>query len=276
VTETSADSRIAVIAQRLLDAYDRAGLLAPITAEEPDFDVADAYAVLDHIAARRRNDGWHAVGRKIGFTNRTIWERYNVSGPMWAPVWDRTTQAAPDGVATVSLAPFAQPRLEPEVVFRLLQAPPITDDAERVLACVEWMAAGFEIVQCPFPGWKFAAPDCTAAFGLHGTLVVGAPVALTGENRAAIAALLPTFTATLSRAGDVVDRGIGANVLGSPALALVDLARAVASQPHSPPLAAGEIITTGTLPDAWPIVAGEKWSSDYGELGLPELRVTFA
>ena len=50
--------------------------------------------------------------------------------------------------------------------------------------CVEWIAPGFEIVQSHFPDWKFAAADCTAAFGLHGALVVGTPVAVTERNRA--------------------------------------------------------------------------------------------
>ena len=67
----------------------------------------------------------------------------------------------------------------------------------------------------------------------------------------------------------VIDRGVGANVLGSPALALAHLARVLADQPQMPPLAAGELVTTGTITDAWPVAPGETWSSDYGTLGLP-------
>jgi 2-keto-4-pentenoate hydratase len=40
-------------------------------------------------------------------------------------------------------------------------------------------------------------------------------------------------------------------------------------------LAEGEIITTGTLTDAWPVRVGETWRSDYGSLGLDGLTVTF-
>jgi 2-oxo-3-hexenedioate decarboxylase len=93
------------------------------------------------------------------------------------------------------------------------------------------MAPGFEIVQSHFPGWKFAAADCTAAFWLHCVLVVGAPLAVTDANRAALAAALPAFELTLSRGDIVIDRGVGANVLGSPALALAHLARLLADQP---------------------------------------------
>ena len=50
----------------------------------------------------------------------------------------------------------------------------------------------------------------------------------------------------------------------------------LAGQPQFPPLAAGEIVTTGTLTDAWPVAPGEIWASDYGTLGLEGLTVTFA
>jgi 2-keto-4-pentenoate hydratase len=54
------------------------------------------------------------------------------------------------------------------------------------------------------------------------------------------------------------------------------LARAVAGQPQFPQLAAGEIVTTGTVTDAWPIKPGEVWSSDYGALGLAGMTLGFS
>jgi 2-oxo-3-hexenedioate decarboxylase len=271
----NAGAATAKIADRLIAAWDDAAQIAPITAGEPGFDIAAAYAVLDAIERRRIAQGWRPLGRKIGFTNRTIWARYGVFVPMWAHVWDRTVQRAPQGSAALSLAGLVEPRIEPEVVFGL--SGPIAPDADALAALhsVEWIAAGFEIVQSHFPGWKFAAPDCTAAFGLHGALVVGAPVALSAAGRAAIADRLPAFELTLRRGGATIDVGVGANVLDSPALALVHLARVLAAQPQFPPLAAGEIVTTGTVTDAWPVAPGETWTADYGTLGLPGLALTF-
>jgi 2-oxo-3-hexenedioate decarboxylase len=180
------------------------------------------------IERRRGAQGWKPIGRKIGFTNRTIWSRYGVYQPMWAHVWTHTVHFASDGNASLSLHGLVQPRIEPEVVFKLSAPVPVTDDAVAILRCIEWMAPGFEIVQSHFPDWKFTAADCTAAFGLHGALVVGAPVAITDENRAIIAATLPTFALTLRRGDDVIDEGIGANVLGSPTLALAHLVQVLA------------------------------------------------
>jgi 2-keto-4-pentenoate hydratase len=64
-------------------------------------------------------------------------------------------------------------------------------------------------------------------------------------------------------------------VLGSPALALAHLVRVTSEQPLAPKLVAGEIVTTGTITDAWPVAPGETWSSDYGTLGLNGLTLKF-
>lgn len=268
-------AEVRAVAERLLAADADAGTLDPISQGLPAFDLAAAYDVLAEIASRRRDQGWTSVGRKIGFTNRTIWAAYDVDRPMWADIWDRTVRWASHGEASVSLAPFVEPRIEPEVVFKLSGPVAITDDPAAVLGAVEWLAPGFEIVRCPFPGWRFTLPDCTAAFGLHGVLIIGEPVAIGATNCDTLAAALATSEVTLSRAGSVVDRGTGANVLGSPALALAHLARVLQDQPQFRPLAAGEIVTTGTITDAWPIAPGETWTSNYGSLGLEGLTVTF-
>ena len=263
------------VADALLAACGAGSSLAPITDWMPGFDVADGYAVLGEIERRRRADGWQPVGRKIGFTNRTIWPRYGVYQPMWAHVWSHTVHFAESGRASLDLRRFVQPRIEPEIVFKLTAPVPVTDDPIAILACVEWIAPGFEIVQSHFPDWKFKAPDCTAACGLHGALVVGKPLPITNANRAAMATMLPACPVTLSRGRAVIDRGVGANVLDSPVLALTHLARLLASQPQFPPLAEGEIVTTGTITDAWPVASRETWSSSYGVLGIEGLTLSF-
>jgi 2-oxo-3-hexenedioate decarboxylase len=268
-------AHLKTIADALIAAYDTATTLPPITSNAPDFSVADGYAVLLDIEQRRRAQGWRPIGRKIGFTNRTIWPRYGVYEPIWATMWSHTVHFATDGQASLSLQSLVQPRIEPEVVLKLKAPLPPTDEPLALLAAAEWIAPGFEIVQSHFPDWKFKAADCTAAFGLHGALVIGTPVAIDDSNKTRLASALPAWTVTLSCGGHVIDRGVGTNVLDGPLLALTHLARLLASRPHSPALAAGEIVTTGTITDAWPVAAEEIWSSDYGALGLSGLTLRF-
>ena len=202
---TAPQPDISAIAGRLIAAYDDATTLPPVTATDPGFDVAAGYEVLREIETRRVASGWQPVGRKIGFTNRTIWPRYGVYLPMWAHVWAHTVRRAHDHRATLSLARLVQPRIEPEIVFGLSGAVAPGSDASAVLASTEWIAPGFEIVQSHFPDWKFAAADCTAAFGLHGALVVGAPVPVTERSRGFLAEMLPRFGLTLRRGAEAID-----------------------------------------------------------------------
>jgi 2-keto-4-pentenoate hydratase len=88
------------IASRLIDAQDHATTIPPIAATTAGFDVDSAYDVLLAIESRRVAQGWRPVGRKIGFTNRTIWPRYGVYQPMGARVWSHTVQYATRGRAT--------------------------------------------------------------------------------------------------------------------------------------------------------------------------------
>lgn len=264
------------IAARLLEAYDHGTSLIPFTGSDRTFDVDAAYVVLEKISRTRHGRGWRRVGRKIGFTNRGLWARYDVDRPMWAPVWRESVVDAPTAAASFVLERTWEPRIEPEVVFGLKAAVPRGADPATVLAATDWIAAGFEIVDSPFPGWKFRAPDCTAAFGLHRALIVGPRLAVDESRRDDLAARLSTFVLTLRRNGTVVEQGVGSNVLDSPAMALAHLANLLATQPTMPPLVGGELVTTGTLTDAWPVHAGEVWASDYGDLGVAAITLRVA
>lgn len=255
------------IARELLDALDHGATIASVAKRNPGFDWDEGYAVAAELLRLRCARGERPVGRKIGFTNRNIWAEYGATAPIWAHVYDRTLVRAADGRATVSLKGSARPRLEPEITFRL-KAPLAAgvNDPARILETVEWLAPSFEIVDCHFADWKFKPADSVADFSLHWRLIVGEPVAVRGPL-ARLAEPLRDCHVTLSRDGTVVGRGVGANALGHPATALAHLAEVLARQPRFEPLAAGEIITTGTLTAAMPIQPRETWTSRYE--GLP-------
>jgi 2-oxo-3-hexenedioate decarboxylase len=48
----------------------------------------------------------------------------------------------------------------------------------------------------------------------------------------------------------------------------------LASDDLNPPLRAGELVTTGTLTRAFPVAAGERWSTTLSGIDLPGLAVT--
>jgi len=192
---------------------------------------------------------------------------------MWGAVYDRTLVFSKGSKAVVPLAGLVQPRIEPEICFKLKAAPPRTRDPAALLASIEWIAHSVEIVQCHHPEWKIKLADCIADNALHGRLIVGTPVAV--ERIAGLAAALPFLRISLFKNQEKIDQGVGANVLDSPLLSLAFLVDILAGQKEAPPLAAGEIVSTGTLTDAHPIQAGERWSTDLHGFAAHGMEIQF-
>src|SRR5262245_21992627 len=127
------------IAEELLAAFDRGGTISSIVARHSGFGWDEGYAVLAEILRLRRARGERTLGRKIGFTNRNIWAEYGATAPIWAHVYDTTLCHVAQHRATVSLRGSVQPRLEPEIAFRL--GKPLAagvEDPRRVLEAIEW------------------------------------------------------------------------------------------------------------------------------------------
>ncbi len=247
----------------------------PFSARHPGFGLAEAYRVTARVRALREAAGERPVGRKIGFTNRTIWDEYGVHAPIWGPVYDRTLFELAEAGESFPLAGFAEPRIEPEIVLGIGRAPEPGMDEAALLDCLDWVAHGFEIVQSVFPGWRFTPADTVAAFGLHGALLVGPRQAL-DEERAGWLASLADFGIELSCDGALADRGHASNVLDGPLSALRHLVGLLADDPDNPPLAAGELVTTGTLTRAFPIAPGQHWETRLSGIGLEGISIRFA
>jgi len=260
-------------------AHDDSGQPWPVAA--PAFaDAAAAYRAALAARALRLARGERPVGFKIGFTNRTIWPRYQVFAPIWGTVWN-TTVSYCEGDGLLRIGRTCQPRIEPECVFGLRAAPAAGADLAGLFDAIDWIAPGFEVVQSHRPDWTFAAPDTMADNGLHARLLVGPrrPVRDVAGDAASLQALLAGATVTL-HCGDgppdtPVDRGRGANVLDDPLRALLHFVRELRDCPGAPDLRAGDLITTGTWTDAWPVRPGERWQAHFSA-PLSALSVRFA
>jgi 2-keto-4-pentenoate hydratase len=264
---------IRAIAGEIRRAQDEVRQVEPLTSRFPSFDVAAGYEVAHQVHADRLADGAVAVGRKIGFTNPDMWALYGVGEPVWAYVHDRTVSWIEAG-ARCSLAGFCEPKIEPEIVFHFDRSPAAGADLEQVLACIDWVAHGFEVVQSHFPGWRFKAADTVADAALHGALMIGPrqTVASLGPD---LVAALASFSLTLWRNDEVREQGRGSNVLGSPLAAIAHLAAVLDRQPQYQPLQPGELVTTGTITSAQPVHAGETWRTTLSGIDLPGMSVAF-
>lgn len=258
-------------ATRLLEAMDGSHD-APADLADIGADLETGLAIQQAINQRRLERGDTPVGFKIGFTNRTIWPIYGVHAPIWAPVWQGTAHEAPDADvdARALVTRLNRPRLEPEIVLGLRAAPPgfdpraggpSADDLAELEDAIDWVAHGYELVQSPWPDWKFGAGQAMASQSLHGALIVGPRRAV--RQARGLAAALAALTISLHRddGAEPVARGRGADVLDGPVQALGHWLHEARRRPASVEPAAGMMITTGTLTDAQAVGPGQRWQT---------------
>src|SRR5450830_93938 len=269
-------------AHQLLGARATARLLPLLSSSEP-LSIDDAYDIARRVLDIRVAQGEHPIGRKIGFTVHKTWDKYGVTDdariPIWSHIYDTTVRYADENYGKQCLNGALQPRIEPEIVFKLGRAPSPDGSIDELAECIEWMAHGFEIVACPFANWEFTVADSIAAFGLHGTLIIGEPHVLSSATRHNLALILAGASVSLSSSTDSTGTlraaGFFNNEADSPLHALWHLHQLLKTQPQFAPLAAGEIITTGTWTDAYPIAAGQTWITAFSGVALPGLTVSF-
>lgn len=230
-----------------------------------EIDLPSAYQCALSVRELRVARGEMARGFKVGFTNRNIWSRYNVYAPIWGTVYD-TTLTFCEGSGTVSLANSCQPRIEPEAVFGMASTPPSDASLDALFETIEWVAPGFEVVQSHRPDWKFSACESVMDGGLHARLLVGRRVPIDSIARSAseLDDVLAATQVSLMRGDQVVETGCGANVLDSPLRALHHFLLALRQCPGAPDLKRGDVVTTGTWTDAWPVRPGQSWSGAFG------------
>jgi 2-keto-4-pentenoate hydratase len=133
-------------AHALLKARTAGTLMSPITGET-DLSIADAYDIARTILDARIAQGEIPVGRKIGFSNRKMWPLYGksepITGPIWSTLFDTTVEFAHDNNAIHKLTKAQQPRIEPELVFKLARTPDPDVDLEGLGECLEALKSWF-------------------------------------------------------------------------------------------------------------------------------------
>lgn len=256
----------AVRAEALLSALDAVHLVPLLSEGDPQFDLVAAFTVADELRRIRIARGERPLGYKIGFTNRGIWDRYGVHAPIWGPVWDTTVELVEGGATSVSLAQFSQPRLEPEIMFGFASAPRAGMSEAELASCIEWVAHGYEIVHTHFADWRFKAADTVADFALHGRLFVGTRVPI--ASFADPARELAGVHVALLRDDETIDQGMSSIVLDGPLTALRLWVDAMAAQREQWPIVAGDIVTTGTITDAAPMLPGQRFQTRLSDARL--------
>jgi 2-keto-4-pentenoate hydratase len=262
------------LARELQSAHESGQMVARPPSERPGFDLDTAYEVEAMLKRFRESRGHKAVGLKVGYANKAMWRVLKLETLVWAHMYEDTVHYSDGNSGAVSIVHPRSLKVEPEIVFGLKRAVKgESSDAHAALEASDWLALGFEIIDCPFPNWKFQPSDFVASYGLHAALVVGERVQVRPDLIAKLVEELPRFKVRVSKRGEFVEEGSGRNSLKSPALCLAELGAAVAKRFPAEPLSAGEIVSSGTLTSGHLTTRGDLWTFDVEGLSLPSLTL---
>lgn len=252
------------IARRLFDAH-RGGEPVPApTSLVPGLGLAGAYAIQRALIERLCASGDAGAGWKVGMASAVGRSASGGAGPIYGRL---LSQMVVDGSRPIEIARLRTPRVEGEIAFvldRPLRGPGVT--VADVLAAARGVVPALEIIAGRLePGEHrpedFVADNASSALAVVG----GAPTPIEGLD-------LRLLGMVLSRDGEVLGTGAGAQVLGHPARSVAWLANALAA--HGQALEAGELVLAGSLCGAHPVAPGDTVTAEFDRLG--SVSATFA
>ena len=182
-TSTASDLKVEALAREVQTAFETGQMIPVPFSARPGFDLDTAYEVEAFLKRLREASGHKTVGRKVGYANKAMWRMLKLETLVWGHMYDDTVHYCDNNFATLTIANARSLKIEPEIVFCLKGALTSNNlDARAALESTDWLALGFEIIDCPFPGWQFQPSDFVASFGLHAALVVGERVTVRPES----------------------------------------------------------------------------------------------
>ena len=247
------------LAARLSKAVAERTAIEPLTDEFAELDLETGYAVQRVL----REQAGPTAGWKLGVTSRAKQAQVGVSAPVCGFL---PASAALDLGEPLSVSALIQPRAEPEIVFVLgrdLSGAHCT--AVDVLSATAGLAVGIEVLDSRFRDYRFTMADVVADNTSAARYVVGTPVPPGGIDVRLVGVVL-------EKNGEVVATASGAASLGHPAAAVAWLVRRLAASGEG--LRAGEVVLSGGLTAATPLVAGDVVTVSIDRLGTVEMAVS--
>lgn len=259
------DAKIQHYADQLYTALRNQKMIAPLTDNEPDITIEDAYKISSSLLQKRIDiDGEKLIGKKIGVTSAVVQNMLGVNQPDFGYLTDAMVVEESEPLSITEK--MIQPRAEGEIAFVLkkdLIGPGIS--VTDVLAATDFIVPCFEIVDSRIQDWKIKIQDTVADNASCGYFLLGQEAVDPRKID------LSTCGMVMQLNGQVVSTGAGAAALAaSPVSCVVWLANMLGSL--GTPLKAGEVILSGSLVPLQPVKPGDYMSVSIGNIGRTAVR----
>jgi 2-oxopent-4-enoate hydratase len=256
------ETRLTELAARLRTAEDDRSPVPPLTEENPEITVADAYRIQQINVHRRKEEGGLVRGRKVGLTSLAMQQQLGVDEPDFGALFADMIIEEGDPIPVSELI---QPRIEAEIAFVMetdLQGPGVSSaDALRAVAGA---LPALEIIDSRVADWKIKLPDTIADNASSARVVCGGRLTPLADLD------LRTIGMVLNVDGALAATGAGAAVLGNPIRCVAWLANKLGE--FGVPLRAGDLVLAGALHAAVGVAAGTSVQAEFAELGSVTTR----
>ena len=239
----------------------------------PDFSLSDAYSIALEIKRKREIKEEKVAGIKVGFTNKTIWDKYSVNAPIFGFMYSSTVLNSEQSFVPEK---FLEPKFEPEIFFKLNKKPHSEMSDIDLISCCKSFGIGVELVQSVYEGWTFKLPDTVAGFGLHGQYKILREMAIPSDQNARLEVVnnLRNFRLTLAKNNIVLEQGNCKNILEESPLAGLR-SYIEFCEKNLDWLMLNAPITTGTITDAYDISKSDVFSCELDRLLKNKFVVKF-
>lgn len=249
----------------LFEAEQGARQIGLLSEAHPGMTLDDAYEIQAAFCGLKSEAGGAQIGWKIGLTSRAMQDALQITTPDSGVLFDDMLF---ENGGTVPAGRFIQPRIEAEIAFVI--AAPLSGrvSREEVLAATDHIAPALEILDTrirrvsPETGALRKVQDTIADNAANAGLVLGAPAPVPHDMR--------WLGAIVARDGIVEETGLGAGVLGDPALGVAWLAERLAA--YGAGLEPGQVVLSGSFIRPVECPPGARIEADFGTLGRVSVR----
>lgn len=226
-----------------------------------DLTVETAYQIQKEVLNLRQADGYRLLAPKMGLTSKAKWEQMGVDSPIVGYVFEDMVEKG----ETIKLSDYIHPKIEAEIAFVMKEELSGDVTVEQVLQSTDYVLSCAEVIDSRYLNFDFTLTDVIA----DNTSASGA---LFGTQKFSVDQLdLLTEKVVIKVNGEQKVEGSGADVLGHPALAIVELAKHLAKEAKAVPT--GVPIMTGGMSSAVLLEAGDEVEIIYSTLETLQFKV---